>query len=147
MMNTNGTKLETISFICTLVILATGNPNYAQTYELKWSKIASGGGIVAGDGFEMRTTIGQHDAGPMSAGGAGFLLTGGFLAITGKSCTCVSDVNEDGRRDGNDIAGFMNCLLGSETDCACADVDSVPGVDISDVATFVTDLLTAGDCP
>ncbi|RIK67085.1 MAG: carbohydrate-binding protein [Planctomycetota bacterium] len=64
---------------------------------------------------------------------------------------CVKgDMNDDGLLDGADIAGFTETLLspasvGARSQCA-ADVDTVPGADMSDLPVFV-DILLAGETP
>ena len=59
----------------------------------------------------------------------------------------LSDVNEDGQRDGLDVQGFTECLVATGKNCACADLDGVPGLDFNDVAVFVADLLGGAACP
>ncbi len=45
-----------------------------------WYKIAGGGGISTGGGYQISGTIGQHDAsGPMTGGN--YSLTGGFWSL------------------------------------------------------------------
>jgi hypothetical protein len=51
----------------------------AQQFSVDWHKIAGGGGISTGGVFQVRGTIGQHDAGATSSGGS-YSLTGGFWA-------------------------------------------------------------------
>ena len=63
-------------------------------------------------------------------------------------CTCPGDVNGDTSRDGADIQAFVNCLLGTGTECACADADENGSVQEADIATFVGLLLNStGACP
>ncbi len=45
-------------------------------YQMKRSKVAGGGGTTTGGGYNLRGTMGQHDAGRMSGGG--YTLIGGF---------------------------------------------------------------------
>ncbi len=52
----------------------------AQTgggYDLSWSTIDGGGGVVSGGGFTLLGTAGQPDAGASLTGG-GYTLVGGF---------------------------------------------------------------------
>ena len=49
-------------------------------------------------------------------------------------------MNGDGHRDGGDIQLFIDCVLAGTGSCDCADMDG-GGVDVSDVAAFVTTLL------
>ncbi len=63
-------------------------------------------------------------------------------------CDCPGDVNGDTSRDGADIQAFVDCLLGSGTECACADADENGDVEEADIATFVGLLLNStGACP
>ncbi|MFQ5502716.1 MAG: hypothetical protein ACE5EQ_10515, partial [Phycisphaerae bacterium] len=59
-------------------------------------------------------------------------------------CSIEGDVNQDGAIDGDDIPGFLECLLTGGSvggDCACADLDGLAGVDTGDIGPFVTLLL------
>ncbi len=61
-------------------------------------------------------------------------------------CACPADVSGDGLRDGGDIQGFVNCLLGIGTNCVCAETDGQAGLDSQDVAAFVNSLLAGSPC-
>ncbi|MEE8170648.1 MAG: hypothetical protein V3T70_08880 [Phycisphaerae bacterium] len=63
------------------------------------------------------------------------------------TCACLADVNSDTLIDGEDAQEFMDCLLATGSNCACADVDGVAGVGIGDVTAFVNELLTGASCP
>src|SRR5262245_54934975 len=55
-------------------------PTSAQQFSIAWSKIAGGGGASAGGQYDLRGTIGQHDAGgPMTNGQ--YSVIGGFWAL------------------------------------------------------------------
>jgi sugar lactone lactonase YvrE len=52
----------------------------AQPYQLRWAKIAGGGGSSAGGSYSLQDTIGQPDA-ASTAGFGPFSLTGGFWSL------------------------------------------------------------------
>jgi len=52
---------------------------HAQQYSIDWSTIASGGNTSTGAAYSITGTIGQPDAGTMSAGN--YALTGGFWSF------------------------------------------------------------------
>ena len=56
-------------------------------------------------------------------------------------------MNADGLRDGVDVAGFLACFVATGVNCACADVNNVPGLDPGDATVFVADLLAGTGCP
>jgi len=61
------------------------------------------------------------------------------------ACALPGDVDEDGMVDGEDIQGFLECLLtgGSAVgNCGCADIDGLDGMDINDVDLFVSLMLS-----
>ncbi|MCG8407742.1 MAG: hypothetical protein MI923_21290 [Phycisphaerales bacterium] len=109
--------------------------------------IDCGGGESAGGDFALVASIGQQDAGFMSGGG--FDLDGGFLPgkTVGGGCICHGDLNGDSLIDGGDIQKFTDCLIGVASDCECADVHAVVGLDMNDVTEFVSFLLTGTTCP
>ncbi len=123
---------------------------YAGGLSIDWHTIGGGGVMQStGGSFVLSGTLGQHDANDPATAmtGADFRLVGGFWAVAVPTCGCLSDVNEDGERDGLDVQGFTDCFVATGTNCACADVDGVPGLDIGDVAVFVDDLLIGATCP
>jgi hypothetical protein len=64
------------------------------------------------------------------------------------SCpTCLGDMNSDTIKDGRDIQGFVNCLLGGGANCGCGDLDGNGSVGTSDIPGFATALLAGGTCP
>ncbi|HPF39364.1 MAG TPA: PQQ-dependent sugar dehydrogenase [Phycisphaerae bacterium] len=62
-------------------------------------------------------------------------------------CVCVGDLTGDAAINGDDIRMFVDCVLGSETACACANVDGQGGVGQNDIASFVGMLLNGAGCP
>ena len=137
-------KLAAITLILGVATLAPG-----QDYEIDWRTIDGGGGTSAGGTFELEGTLGQHDSNDPATAltGADFTLVGGFWAVAVPTCGCLSDINKDDLRDGLDVQGFVECLVAAGSNCACADVDGVPGLDVNDVAVFVADLLDKAACP
>lgn len=116
----------------------------ADDYDLDWYTVDGGGEMRSTGGrFELSGTIGQPDAGWM--GSEPYTLRGGFWAVP--PCWCMSDVNNDGLRNGRDIEDFIRCVLASGSNCACADLVTDGAVDMEDVAAFVDDLLAGGTCP
>ena len=59
---------------------------------------------------------------------------------------CPGDVNRDGRFDGRDIDGFIDCIFGVRANCPCADMDGSLNTTINDVPPFVVQLLMPPVC-
>jgi len=57
-------------------------------------------------------------------------------------CSLLGDINLDGLRNGADVQGFLNCLLGAGGNCSCADTDGNGAVNSADVAALVTALMS-----
>lgn len=57
-------------------------------------------------------------------------------------CALPGDMNLDSLRDGADVQAFLNCFLGAGGNCSCADVDASTVVDSSDIAAFVSALMS-----
>lgn len=66
--------------------------------------------------------------------------------IAAGAASCLGDVNRDGRLDGRDIGGFVDCILGSGANCRCADVDGSGSTTINDIPLFAAQLLTLPVC-
>jgi len=127
-----------------IAVLAWANPGSGDTYEIDWHTIDCGGAKnSSGGGFELSGTIGQSDAGPTSGPmtGGGFSLEGGFWPGAGIVCPLPGDMNNDGLRNGKDIQGFVNCLVGIGA-CLCADTDVSGAANVADIPSFVN-LLTS----
>ena len=132
--------------LAVLLSLAALTAASAQSFDLSWYTVDGGGATFStGGDFELGGTIGQPDAGAMSGGD--FRLVGGFWAVAVPTCGCLSDVNNDGSRDGLDVQGFVDCLMAVGTNCVCADVDGLEGLDFNDVSVFVDDLIIGATCP
>ena len=130
--------------ILTLWLLA--DVSVVADFGVDWYTVDGGGQMWStGGDFELGGTIGQPDAGAAAMTGGSFELTGGFW--TTPACWCLADLNQDGLRDGRDIQTFMDCILASNVNCACADVETDGVLDMADVAAFVDDLLAGESCP
>jgi len=105
----------------------------------------TGGGISTMPVFDPNYSSGANGGlGFLRVSGASVALAGTInaLLICGDNCpdgTC-GDLNADGRHDGNDVAGFVACLL-TGSGCPCADTDCNHLVDLADVGWFVICLL------
>ncbi len=76
-----------------------------------------------------------------------FLLT---LECPCRPCynACPGDVNEDGKRDGEDLQAVVDCYLGDPTQCPCLDIDNSGQLDLADIETQLVALYLASDaCP
>jgi hypothetical protein len=66
------------------------------------------------------------------------------------TCACLGDMDGSNFIDGNDVQGFVGCLLGVPppgVNCQCADMDGLNGADLNDVPLFVNRLLNNPTCP
>lgn len=74
-----------------------------EDFDLDWWTV-DGGGVMysTGDGFELAGTIGQPDAGVMTADG--FTLAGGFWP---GASVLLGDVDYDGDVDQSDLAALL----------------------------------------
>ncbi len=135
------TKLSTL-----LLTIALASVALAQDFDLSWHTIDGGGGYSAGGDFELEGTTGQCDAGYLTGGD--FELSGGFwIAPTAGACACTADLNGDGWRGGDDIQGFVDCLVSNGTNCPCADLDGNGLLEMADISLFVDALLLGTPCP
>lgn len=136
-----------VTVLLTVALLAL--PAVGQVYDLFWYTI-DGGGVQNGTGgsFNLSASVGQFDAGPAPAGMSGgvFSLVGGFWPAAAAGCTCLGDMNGDGKKNGRDIGLFAQCVITGGA-CACANVDGLPGLTPNDVAVFVAALLAGDACP
>ncbi len=131
-------------FLVSIVGVGAAGLSFAQDYAIDWHTVDGGGEMFSTGGtYELGGTIGQPDAGAMTGGD--YSLTGGFWALP--PCWCLSDMNNDGVRNGQDVRAFVECFLAAGSNCACADLQTDGVLDMADVATFVDDLLAGTDCP
>lgn len=79
--------------------------------------------------------------------GGSYALVGGFWSNGGSDvCGCPGDMNGDGKKDGLDVQGFVDCFV-SDGSCTCADVNGAGGVTFDDLASFVAAMLAGDSCP
>jgi hypothetical protein len=66
-----------------------------------------------------------------------------WTSCTPNPCPCLvlGDLNHSWTVDGVDIQGFVDCLLGSSTDCRCGDFNGNGVVDMGDMSDFIAVLL------
>jgi hypothetical protein len=129
-----------------LLAIAWGPAALADDFEIEWYTV-DGGGVMwsTGGGFELGGTIGQADASAVAMSEGSFGLVGGFWTVP--PCWCISDVNNDGYRDGRDVQGFIDCILAGGTNCACADLYTDGVLDGNDITAFIGNLLAGESCP
>jgi hypothetical protein len=109
-------------------------------FDLCWYTFDGGGAMcTTGEYFELSGTIGQPDAGPVSAGGD-FTLTGGFWAVAGSAGeSCPADFDDDGDVDTADLLHLLGCWA-----TGCGDVDGDGDTDTADLLAL---LGAWGECP
>ncbi len=116
-------------------------------YTIPWSTVDGGGAMSSTGGtLSLAGTIGQPDASsfatPMSGGT--YSLVGGFWPVAVPTCSLPGDMDLSTLRNGVDVQGFVNCLLGvSGSNCSCADISGNGTVGVEDVSGFVAILLVS----
>ena len=60
-----------------------------------------------------------------------------MVGAASAECLCPADMNADTKRDGEDVQGFIGCMVASGANCSCADVDSNGTLNMVDVGLFV----------
>lgn len=127
-----------------LLPLLTLTAAFSQ-YTIPWSTIDGGGSTSTGGSFSLTGTIGQPDASSFSSpiSGGSYSLVGGFWpGVVVPTCSLPGDMNLSATRNGVDIQGFVNCLLGvNGSNCACADISGNGTVGVEDVPGFVAIVL------
>src|SRR5207248_6627114 len=109
-----------------LIPAATAHAQYAIT----WSTIDGGGGSSAAGAYAISGTIGQPDAGAMSAPGAA--IAGGFWP-SGQSA-CRVDFNGDGAVNVQDYLAFLAAFASADPRC---DFDGHNQVNVYDFLAFL----------
>ncbi len=96
----------------------------------------------------VRVRFRAEDAVPASVVEAGVDLfqVDTFVCTAIVPCPCLGDLSEDGVPNGGDIRGFVECFIGGEGNCLCAEMDAFPGIDDADIAAFVDTILTGAAC-
>lgn len=112
--------------------------SYPGEFKIRWFNPRLGGPLLRGDIHHIvgpgQTSIGLH---PVDS-------PGDWVAIVQRChCECGADVNDDGLRNGDDIAMFVECITtDSPTNgCIAADVDGNGIVEAMDATTLVDGLL------
>jgi len=130
-----------------LVAMALAPSTFSQ-YSVPWSTIDGGGATApnasAGGSFEVAGTIGQPDASSFAApiSGGSYSLVGGFWPAAAPTCALPGDMDLNALRNGVDVQGFVNCLIGiNGSNCTCADINGNGTVGPEDVPGFVSLLL------
>jgi hypothetical protein len=136
-----------IAIAFTVAVVAAA-ATLAQDYAIDWHTVDGGGETWSTGGtYEVGGTIGQPDAGALTGTGPGgtYTLTGGFWVLP--PCWCLSDMNNDGQRNADDIQAFVGCMLANGANCACADLQTDGVLDMNDLDDFVFGLLAGAGCP
>ncbi len=115
--------------ISAAVVLLIASPSLAQTYEIAWRTIDSGGGASSGGSYAVTGTIGQHDAGAMSGGG--YTLAGGFWP--GALDACYPDCNASGNLTIADFICFQAKFVAGDP---YADCNASTSLTIADFICF-----------
>jgi len=130
-MKTGKCRRTVFVLVLTLPVVAV----LAQDWQITRHTVDGGGTTVStGGGFELAGTIGQPDAGVLTADG--FSLYGGmWFPLVPANC------NEDGGVDLNDYGLAETCLEGpdmpaGDPPCPCFDLDADRDVDLQDMAAF-----------
>ncbi len=127
-----------------LVLLTASTAAFSQ-YTIPWSTVDGGGTMSSTGGtYSLAGTIGQPDASSFSTpmSGGTYTLVGGFWPVAAPTCSLPGDMDLSTLRNGVDVQGFVNCLLGvNGSNCTCADVSGNGAVGPEDVAGFVAILL------
>lgn len=127
------------------VALVSASPIALGQYSIPWSTIDGGGAMSSSGGtYSLAGTIAQPDASSFAApmSGGTYSLVGGFWPVAAPTCSLPGDMDLSTLRNGVDVQGFVNCLLGvNGSNCTCADVSGNGAVGPEDVAGFVAILL------
>jgi hypothetical protein len=117
----------------------------AQPYEIGWSTIDGGGGIIQGSSYTLSGSVGQPDASrPLT--GPTYTLTGGFWpGIDAEAIGCnAADIAEP--LNLLDLADVVAFVQGFQAQDPIADLVAPFGLfDLADLSAFVTAFLTG--CP
>ena len=113
--------------------------------EMPWSSIDGGSARMAGAGYTLTGTVGQHDAGG-EATGNGYSLRGGYWQIVRSAgalgCNQADLAQPYGVLDLADISAFVNAFTSGDL---FADLNDDGVLDLSDISAFVGAF--TGGCP
>ena len=125
-------------FSILFVVCAAVSAVPAIDYDLSWHTVDNGGiggnSYSSGGVFQLAGTIGQPDAGVMSAGA--FELSGGFWPAATQ--TCAGDVNGDGEVDVTDLLDVIAAWGACPPDSCPSDIDQDGDVDVSDLLAVIS---------
>src|SRR5262245_24716510 len=132
-------KIQNRKFAAAAILLSAASA-MAQPYEISWYTVDGGGGANSTGGtFSVAGTIAQPDASsfttPMTGGS--FTVVGGFWSIATPTCALPGDMDLNALRNGRDVQDFVDCILGTGSNCTCADTSGNGTVGLEDVAGFV----------
>ncbi len=131
-------KKGAISLLAVCLLMAL--PAWSQTggdFEISWSTIDGGGGIISGGDFKLKATIGQPDAGFMSGGD--YEMLGGFLPGVP---VCLVDFAHFARFAEHWLDG--PCDAGNDW-CGGADLNYLDDVELTDLSLLADEWLYC--CP
>ena len=95
--------------------------------------------------YRVRFRISDNPNGSVTEAGVDVFQVTKFVCTA--PCACGSDMNTDGQRNGSDIQGFVDCMVGGAgSNCACANLDGTPGLQPTDAALFVDAILMGDPC-
>ncbi|MGQ0626925.1 MAG: EF-hand domain-containing protein [Phycisphaerales bacterium] len=127
--------LLTSSISSTIAIVLLAAPARAQLAIASFT-IDGGGGTSAGGAFTLMGTIGQHDAGAMSAGAVA--IAGGFW-IGSRRPACPTDFNGDGFVEPGDLDEFITSYFSTDpAEVARCDFNADGFVEPGDLDEFIT---------
>lgn len=129
-----------LTLILVALLASATHPQTGDGYDLTWSTIDGGGGMVSSGGsFTLAGTIGQPDARTEPMSGGAYRLTGGFWVSP--SCVALDpDIDDDCDVDQADYQLFEACASGPAilyaAGCGDRDFDGDNDVDQSDFGIF-----------
>ena len=94
----------------------------------------------------VRFTTADTGTATTCEGGLDAFLVTKLVCVTVPECACSSDLNEDARRNGLDVQGFVDCYMGGGTNCICGDLDLHGTVDDTDIPLFVDEMIAGDNC-
>ena len=86
-----------VAVVCLMLVLAVGVAVLAQSsagFNLEWHVVGSGGGESASSNYRVNGTTGQSLAGPPTAGGASYRVTGGYWVFDSRMVVYLPAVSK-----------------------------------------------------
>ncbi len=142
--------------ICLSVLSVLSAASAHAQLSVSWFSIDCGGGITAGGSLDVRSAIGQYDAGQTLVGGS-LSITSGYLFSAGSApiaCDSIDFNNNGVFPEDQDVVDFFDVLAGGQPETCdqtlgCNDLDfNNNGVfpEDQDVVDFFN-VLAGGTCP